>query len=90
MFVWDINKELLNFEKHSVSFIEATTVFLDPEEPNLETSKHKTLELKSIRLGISVLDKVIVVVYTTSITKDGKETIRFISTRQASRKERKA
>lgn len=90
MFTWDNNKAVSNFEKHNISFEEATTVFLDPEGLDFDTAKHKTFESRNIRLGASVLERILVVVYTVRKRKDGKETIRIISARQASRKERKA
>jgi uncharacterized DUF497 family protein len=88
MFTWDTNKALINFEKHRVSFEEATTIFTDPNGFEVEDEKHSTQERRFKRLGISVLGRVLHVVFTVRRMKNGKETIRIISARQTSRKER--
>jgi uncharacterized DUF497 family protein len=90
MFSWDTQKAISNYEKHGVSFEEATTAFGDPEALDWKDLTHSQSETRFKRLGISVEGKVLLVVYTTRRTKDGKETIRLITARQASRKERKA
>ena len=90
MFSWDAQKAITNFEKHGVSFEEAATIFSDPEGLDWEDLAHATHETRYKRLGTSIGRKVILVVYTVRRSKDGKETIRIISARQASRKERKA
>jgi uncharacterized protein len=89
MFSWDTQKAIINYEKHGVAFEEATTVFGDPEALDWEDLTHSQSEKRFKRLGISIEGKTLLVVYTTR-RKDGKETIRLISARQASRKERKA
>jgi uncharacterized protein len=90
MFSWDTKKASVNLEKHGVSFEEAASVFLDPEGLDFETETHELSEQRNIRLGVSVSGKILVVVYTVRILQNAKETIRIISGRQASRKERKA
>ncbi|MCO6429952.1 MAG: BrnT family toxin [Deltaproteobacteria bacterium] len=90
MFTWDVNKALLNYEKHGVSFEEAATVFTDTTALDLADPAHSKTERRSIRLGKSITKRILVVVYTVRRLSDGKETIRIISARQASRKERKA
>lgn len=90
MFSWDANKALQNLEKHRVSFEEAATVFLDPEGLDFDDLEHTTEEQRYKRLGFSINKRIILVVYTIRELADGKETIRIISARQASRKERKA
>lgn len=40
MFSWDIEKSILNFEKHGVSFEEAATVFDDEEGLDWADLKH--------------------------------------------------
>ena len=47
-------------------------------------------ERRRQRIGQSVMGKILFVVYTVRRTEHEKETIRIISERQASRKERKA
>jgi hypothetical protein len=90
MFDWDSSKAISNFEKHRISFEEAVTVFVDEEGLDLEDSKHSTSESRRIRIGTSIENRVLTVVYTVRRIDDEKESIRVISARQASAKERKA
>ena len=90
MFSWDARKALSNLKKHGVSFEEAATVFSDPEALDWEDPEHSEFEWRSRRLGASIAGRVLVVAYTPRRLKDGKEIIRIISARQATRKERQA
>jgi uncharacterized protein len=90
MFSWDPQKAISNFEKHGVSFEEAATVFADPEGLDWEDMVHSAAEPRYKRLGTSIGRRVLIIVYTVRRSKDGKDTIRIISARHASRKERKA
>jgi len=90
MFSWDARKAIINFEKHRVSFEEAGTIFADPEGLDWEDWAHSAHERRYKRLGMSTEGNILIAVYTVRRTKDGKETIRIISARRASRKERKA
>jgi uncharacterized DUF497 family protein len=90
MFSWDAHKAVANYEKHRVSFEEAATVFADPEGLDWEDPRHSQFERRSRRLGVSAAGRVLLVVYTLRRLKNAQETIRVISARQASRKERQA
>lgn len=90
MFTWDAQKAIINFHKHGVSFEEASTVFADAEGLDWEDLAHSTDEARYKRLGMSLNGNILIVIYTVRRSKDGKETIRVISARPASRKERKA
>jgi uncharacterized DUF497 family protein len=90
VFSWDAAKAIGNHRKHGVSFEEAATVFADPEALDWEDTGHSGTEARSKRLGRSVTRRVILLIYTVRRTTDGKETIRIISARPASRKERQA
>ncbi len=90
MFSWDAHKALGNTKKHGVSFEEAATVFSDPEGLDWDDFEHSRSEARSVRLGFSVLGRILFVVYTIRRLKNEKETIRIISARQATRKERQA
>lgn len=90
MFSWDTGKAIANFDKHGISFEEAATVFGDPDGLDWEDEIHSEVEPRSKRLGKSSLGRVVLAVYTLRRLKDDKETIRIISARQASRKERQA
>ena len=89
MFDWDIPKAIANFEKHGVPFEEAATIFGDSDALDWEDVAHSHQEPRFKRLGSSVNKRLLLVVYTIRREHE-KETIRIISARQASRKERQA
>ena len=89
MFEWDARKAATNGRKHGVSFNEAATVFADPDALDGPDLKHSAQENRSLRLGRSLADRVLIVAYTTRGSGDD-EKIRIISARRASRKERAA
>jgi uncharacterized DUF497 family protein len=90
MFSWDTQKAISNYEKHGVPFEEAATVFSDTDALEWEDVGHSITEPRYKRIGSSIQKRILLVVYTTRRMKNGKETIRIISARQANRKERKA
>lgn len=90
MFTWDIRKAIANYDKHKISFEEAATVFGDPNGLDGEDFGHSQHERRRQRIAQSVGGRILFVVYTIRRTDNEKETIRIISARQASRKERKA
>ena len=90
MFSWDASKALKNYQKHGVPFEEAATVFGDSDGLDWEVFRHGHSERRWKRLGKSSPRRVLLVVYTLRRLANGTETIRIISARQASRKERKA
>lgn len=90
MFTWNISKSIINFEKHKTSFEEATTAFADTQGLEWEDIQHSLGEERRKRLAKSNLNNVLLIVYTVRRFKNGKETVRIISARLASKKERKA
>jgi uncharacterized DUF497 family protein len=90
VFSWDTRKAQRNLEKHGVSFEEAVTVFADADALEWEDLEHSQEEPRWKRLGLSAGGRVIILVYASRRMKDGNATIRIISARRASRKERKA
>jgi len=90
VFSWDARKAVSNYAKHGVPFEEAATVFADPDALHWEDLQHSQAERRYKRLRISSEGRVLLVIHAVRRMKDGKETIRIISARQASRKERKA
>lgn len=89
MFEWDSAKAQANLLKHGVSFDEAATVFLDPDALDGPDESHSRTESRFRRLGKSVDGRVLIVAYTLRRTGSA-ETIRVISARRASRRERAA
>jgi uncharacterized protein len=90
MFNWDARKAARNIRKHGVSFEEAATIFADPDGLEWEDLEHGHTEHRFKRLGFSVKGRIIILVYSNRRMKDGKETIRIITARQASSKEYEA
>ena len=84
-FEWDENKAKSNLAKHGVSFAEATTVFGDPQSLTIPDPEHSQTEDRFVSMGSSHRQKLLVVVHT-----ERGDSIRIISARRASRKERKS
>ena len=80
-FEWDEDKARSNFEKHGVSFEEASTVFLDPY---FIATDDPTAPDHFIALGFSRLARLLFVVHL-----ERGEKVRIISARRASRPERR-
>jgi uncharacterized DUF497 family protein len=89
MFDWGRTKAAQNLAKHGVTFFEAASVFSDPDGLNVRDDTHSGIEERHWRISSSDESRVLTVVYTARRFGDG-ETIRIISARQASRKERTA
>ena len=89
MFEWDTRKAAVNRAKHGVSFEEAGIVFGDPNALDGPDLRHSEKESRFLRLGRAATGRVLVVAYTVRRRGDG-ESVRIISARRASRKERAA
>jgi uncharacterized DUF497 family protein len=72
-----------------VPFEEAATVFGDPDALDGPDLRHSEGERRALRLGRAATGRVLIVAYTVRRRGDG-ESIRIISARRASRKEREA
>jgi uncharacterized DUF497 family protein len=90
VFAWDARKATRNLRKHGVSFEEAASVFADPDALEWEDLEHSRDERGFKRLGISSQGRILILVYSYRRMKDGKETLRIITARRASPKEREA
>ena len=80
---WDLRKAASNLTKHDVSFEEAATVFDDPLFIAFADPDHSIGENRFIIMGESKPRRLLVVAYA----ERGK-TIRLISAREATRRER--
>ena len=87
-FEWDRKKENINIKKHGVSFEQASYVFADPFALNSYDEAHSDTEERWVLLGKS-LGKTILLVVHTFRDYDGKEFVRIISARTATKKEEK-
>ena len=83
LFEWDNRKAQSNKRKHGISFEEASTVFGDPLSVTIPDSGHSIGEDRFVTIGISINEKLIVVVHA-----DRDDIIRIISARSATRHER--
>lgn len=90
MFSWDPSKAAVKELKHKVSFHEALTVSADPYALVAPDIHHSHSEARQFIVGLSDKERVLTVIFTLRRHTSGNETIRIISARQASRKERKA
>jgi hypothetical protein len=79
---WDRKKAEANLKKHRVSFVEATTVFLDPLAVSFDDPDHSAGERRYITIGTSTAGRVLFV----AIAERG-EMVRIISARCATRRE---
>jgi len=84
-FEWNPEKARSNLVKHGVSFDEASTVFDDPLARIFDDEPHSVRELREIIIGHSISNRLLVVCF---IERRG-ETIRIISARPNTPKERK-
>lgn len=84
LFEWDPKKARRNLEIHDVSFDEASTAFKDTYSLTIYDPLHSDEEDRYILIGNSVSNRLLVVVHT-----EIREKIRIISTRKATKKERK-
>jgi hypothetical protein len=83
-FEWDDFKARQNLAKHDVSFVEATTVFLDPLSVTVDDPDHSQGEQRYIIIGYSNRVRLLVVVHV-----DRGDNIRIISARPCTSYERR-
>ena len=81
-FEWDRAKAAANLRKHRVSFQEASTVLQDPLSTSFPDAASEG-EQRFVTIGISALGHLLVVAHT-----ERGDTIRLISARRATRRER--
>jgi uncharacterized DUF497 family protein len=84
-FEWDPDKAKRNEVKHGIAFMEAQSVFLDPLVDIRPDDDHSSDEARFAALGMSHLQRLLVVVFA-----ERGERIRIISARAASRREARA
>jgi hypothetical protein len=65
-FEWDSAKAAETFEKHGVSFDEASTAFGDPLAATISDPVHSADENRFVTVGLSGRGRVVVVVHTDS------------------------
>lgn len=89
-FEWDPAKAKANLKKHGVSFETAVTVFRDPQALTVFDEEHDEYEDRWITLGNAEQEGLLVVIHTfREATGQQEITIRMISARRATRRERR-
>lgn len=84
-FEWDDRKNRANFNKHGVWFEEAQTVWADARSIEFLDSQENAGEERFIRVGLSTRLNVLLVVFCE---REEGQTIRLISARKATKKEK--
>jgi len=84
-FSWNAEKAAVNRSKHGVSFEEASTVFGDPLSVTISDPDHSDDEFRFVIVGQSFEGQLLVVVHS-----EMEDSIRIISARPATRREREA
>ena len=84
-FEWHEAKDRANQKKHGVSFEEAKSVFFDEYAIQFYDEEHSSEEERFIMLGMSNESRILIVCHCE---RDKGETIRIISARRATKKER--
>jgi uncharacterized DUF497 family protein len=82
-FAWDPTKAADNLKKHGVDFREAATVFEDSLSTTFPDTDHSAGERRFLIVGMSARGRILVVAHTET-----NETLRIISARTATRRER--
>lgn len=85
-FIWDEEKNLINQEKHGVSFEEAQTAFYDDYALLEFDEEHSEGEDRFRLLGYSKKGRLLIVVHCT---REEESVIRIISSRKALEPEKK-
>ena len=86
-FIWDHKKAAANKKKHGISFEEAQTCFFDPLHVVMADPDHSEPdEDRMLLLGMSAKNRTLVVAH---VEFEEENTIRIISARKATKKERK-
>jgi uncharacterized protein len=82
-FEWDDAKNQANLLKHGITFEQATEIFLDPLSLTIQDPEHSDVEDRFITIGMTKTGLVAVASHT-----DREDTIRIISARRATNRER--
>jgi uncharacterized DUF497 family protein len=84
-FEWDVQKARTNQEKHGVSFEEAALAFGDDDYQVKPDDLHSEGEDRFIIMGMSPYGRLLTIAYTLR----GEDTVRIISARHATSRERR-
>ena len=85
LFDWDVKKNLINIEKHGVSFKMAASAFFDPKAVRIDDDEHSQDEDRFILIGVNKYDNLLTVCHC--YRKDGN-VVRIISARKPNQYEK--
>ena len=88
-FEWDPAKAANNRRKHGIEFEDAATVFLDPLSRSISDEDHIAFEERWITMGYASGGRLLVVSHTYAETEGGETSVRIISARSATPRERR-
>ena len=88
-FEWDPDKAALNIRKHKVSFQRAAEVFKDPHAISIFDEEHSQEEDRWITMGSDYNGRILVVSHTFRRIDEDSFRIRIISSKKATKNERK-
>lgn len=88
-FEWDAAKALANVTKHSVTFDQAATVFLDALALTVFDVAHSQSEERWFTLGMDAKGALLAVAHTYQTTRATSARVRIISAREATKRERR-
>ena len=86
-FIWNPAKAAKNLRKHGISFELATTVLVDPLMSSIRDD-YSEFEERWVTVGQAQDRRLVVVSHTRDETADGSTSVRIISARPATPKER--
>lgn len=82
-FEWDPEKAAANIKRRRISFSEAASVLEDPLSTTFPDEAHSQEEMRFLTIGASRRGRILVVAHT-----ERHDTVRIISARRATRRER--
>ncbi len=88
-FEWDANKSAGNLAKHRVDFRQAAEVFADALALTVFDAEHSVNEERWFTLGADRNGRLLAVSHTFTQSSPTRATVRIISARGATRRERK-
>ena len=88
-FEWDLKKARLNLIKHKIRFEIAATVFKDPKGLTLYDLDYSEKEDRWLTMGLALNGILLVVHHTFKKTEEKSVSIRIISSRKATKSEKK-
>jgi len=87
LFSWDKQKAASNAKEHGIAFDETSEIFEDPLHISVLDVRFDYYEERWITMGMTKGGRLLVAGHLYSMESDGKEHIRIITAREATKKE---